>query len=395
MNALLAQEPGVKLVEDRLSTSGSPATSGPAAPSVVPNRTPVFAKDTNGHTPRYYLPITLVNNQNSETPERFQCLLIVNSGAYSSYEASNLANINFQVGDGRTILDSWLESGETSSSTATIYWVVLPQPVAGFGGQLTVYIVFYGTSQSSKDGRATGTEPTWAGGAYAQYDNGSRVFEYYQAFGGLPGGSVPNGWTRSPGYVTVTNEVGYTNVTFTSTTFDGAVYASSTPPSVTTYPTVIEGRAGFPTGGVGDAQAGYAQVIGDFDSSVMAGSWAGTAMIGSGRADHGVHFFWGSGSGDHFPYTETSQPTDPNVHVFTLNIDSKSLNSLLIDYKEQLRATGMSSRPTHSFGAYGGASLPGYGQINLYWLRTRLYPPSTTFPTPRLGGVTAIGSPGN
>jgi hypothetical protein len=250
-------------------------------------------------------------------------------------------------------------------------------------------LVFYGTSQNSKDAVVTGTEPMWAGGPYGRYDNGSEIFEYYQRFGGLSGGSLPDGWMRSPNYVTVANQRNFTNFVFTDTTFDGAVYVSQTPLSVTAYPTVIEALAGFPTGGAGDSQAGYAQVIGDFDSTVMSGAWAGTAMVGTGRADSGAAFFWGSGAGDHFPYTDTLSPADSNAHVFTLNIDSTSLNSLMIDYTPKLGLARLTSRITHSFGVYGGASLPGYGQANLYWIRTRDYPSSATFPIEKFGPVTA------
>lgn len=351
---------------------------------------PAFAEDANGHPPLFYLPVTLVNNQNSATPENFQGLVTVNSSAFNTYEAANLSNINFQLGDGRTILYSWLESGETNTSTSTIYWVVLPQSLAGSGGTLTVYMVFYGTPQNSKDSRITGTAPSWAGGAYGQFDNGSNVFEYYQSFGGLQSGSVPNGWRRSPANVTVANQPYSTNFTFTDTTFQGAVYATSTPASVVTYPTVIEARAAFPTGGAGDSQAGYAQLIGDFDPTEMIGTWGGTAMIGCGRANSGADFFWGSGSGGHFPYVETSRPTDAEIHVFTLNIDRDSLNGVLLDYNLNLGTSRLSPQPTHAFGVYGGASATGNGKVNLYWIRTRSYPPSAGFPSVIFGNVSVV-----
>jgi len=363
-----------------------------ATAKAVTAGTPAFARDASGHLPLYYLPVILTNNQNSPTPETFQCLLTIDSIAYRSYEAGNLSNINFQMGDGRTILHSWLESGEMSSSRSTRYWVVLPHSIAGSGGSATIYVVFYEATLNSKDPNVTGAEPAWPGGPYARYDNGSEVFEYYQRFGGLTGGTLPNGWERSPRYISVNDQSTYTNLTFTNTSFDGAAYAEQTPPSVTTYPTVIETRAGFPTGGAGNNQAGYAQVIGDFDpGAIGTGNWSGTAMVGTGRADNGAAFFWGSGSSDHFPYTDTSWNADPNVHVFTLNIDTRSLNSLLVDYSAELGPAKMTIRQTHAFGAYGGASLPGNGQLDLYWIRTRAYPPGAIFPSASFGRVSAVG----
>ena len=65
-----------------------------------------------------YVPITITNAQNSPTQSPFQQMINVNSAAYSQYEASNLQNIEFFDSSGN-IISSWLESGNSASSTTT------------------------------------------------------------------------------------------------------------------------------------------------------------------------------------------------------------------------------------------------------------------------------------
>lgn len=149
-----------------------------------------FANDSSGNSPLYYLPITINNNQSITSGSNFPCLVVVNSSVYSSYEASNISNINFQDGSGN-ILKSWLESGENNSSTSTNYWILLSDGIGANSG-VTIYLVFYSLIANSKDSSVTGTEPNYTG-TYGQYDTGSYVFTNYQNFKGT---STPSGWYR-------------------------------------------------------------------------------------------------------------------------------------------------------------------------------------------------------
>jgi hypothetical protein len=142
---------------------------------------PTFAS-YNSNSPLYYIAVTLTNNQSSATPTSFVQKVKINSSTNSSKYASNLSNVNWQDGNGN-ILKSWLESGETNSSTSSVYRVRLTSTIAGSGGTLTIYQVIYGTSINVFDGNNTGAEPNFDG-TYGHYDNGTNVWTFYDNFTG-------------------------------------------------------------------------------------------------------------------------------------------------------------------------------------------------------------------
>ncbi|MGC8648550.1 MAG: hypothetical protein ACP5SJ_03625, partial [Candidatus Micrarchaeia archaeon] len=65
-----------------------------------------------------YVPITITNSQSAATSNPFQQAITVNSLAYEQYESGNLQNIEFFYANG-TIIPSWLESGNSNTSTST------------------------------------------------------------------------------------------------------------------------------------------------------------------------------------------------------------------------------------------------------------------------------------
>jgi hypothetical protein len=134
----------------------------------------------SGNQPKYYIPITLTNNQNTQVASGTQIQLSINSNTNSSYYQSALLNVNFQDGSGN-ILYSWLESGETNISIASIYWMVINSSIGASGGTLTIYQCIYNTSVIAMDGNYTGSEPNYTG-TYGQYDNGANVFTLYDNF---------------------------------------------------------------------------------------------------------------------------------------------------------------------------------------------------------------------
>ena len=131
-----------------------------------------------------YEPIQLYNAQTAATPNPFQYMLTVDSATYSSYEASNLQNIEFFYPNG-TVIPSWLESCSTtcgssgSSSTSTVYWLKLTSPIPA-GGYAYIYMGFAPTSINMFNGANTGEAPQLSP-TYAEYDDGKNVFSYYQA----------------------------------------------------------------------------------------------------------------------------------------------------------------------------------------------------------------------
>ena len=149
-------------------------------------------------------PIILTNSQSAATPAPFQQMVSVDMSKYSSYAAPNLQNIEFFYTDG-TLIPSWLESG--SSSTTAIWWLSIANGI-GANSSLTVYMGFALQSVNLFDGITVGEAPQLSG-TYGQYDNGAKVFSFYDNFKGttlssvwsVPSGSnyqVNNGFIGEP-----------------------------------------------------------------------------------------------------------------------------------------------------------------------------------------------------
>ncbi len=189
---------------------------------------PSFVNDVNGNVPQYYLEITLSSNGGLD----YQQQINMNSNTYSTYLASNISNLNFQDGGGN-ILTSWLESGETNTSTSSIYYIKMPNTTL-----VSFYAVFYNTNAISKDNAVTGCEPKYTA-TYAQYDNGANIFNFYDNFAGTAlstnysslnsGGSysVNNGLTISVSNVTPSWIHIFTNTKYNPSIIETYVYSFS------------------------------------------------------------------------------------------------------------------------------------------------------------------------
>lgn len=143
-----------------------------------------------------YVPITLTNSQGTGVENNFQMGLSVNSLAYQGYESSNLDNIEFFYANG-TLVPSWLEgnvlnnrqSTNLYTSTNTFYWLNIPANFLPASSSNTLYMGFAANSINLLDGVNTGEAPQLSS-QYGQYDNGGRVFLYYNV-----NPSSTSGWT--------------------------------------------------------------------------------------------------------------------------------------------------------------------------------------------------------
>ena len=137
----------------------------------------------------YAVPIVLLNNQPINTPTPFQQMITVDSTLYGSYAASNLQNIEFFDSTG-AVIPSWLESGNSNSSTNTIYWLKLANGIAA-NSNVTIYMGFATIETNFFDSQLVGEAPTLSP-TYGQYDNGANVFNVYADFGGP---TMPKDWS--------------------------------------------------------------------------------------------------------------------------------------------------------------------------------------------------------
>jgi PGF-pre-PGF domain-containing protein len=136
-----------------------------------------------------YVNITLNNTQSVATPAPFQQLLDVNSIAYSSYEASNLQNVEFFYPNG-TVIPSWLESGDSNTAANTIYWLNISGGIPA-NTKFRIFMGFATTSTNLFNKISTGEAPQLSA-TYGEYDDGAQVFDFYSQ-GNVSQYSIVNG----------------------------------------------------------------------------------------------------------------------------------------------------------------------------------------------------------
>ncbi len=346
------------VVNDSAST---PTTVTSAAAEVVP-----FLR---------YVNITISNSQGSATPSPFQQQIQVNSNNYKSYESGNLGNIEFFTVSGQNInvIPSWLESGNSNTSTGTIYWVKLSNGIGAHSDQ-TVYMVMKSIGTNLFNGGSSGTtgEAPQLPGTYGQYDDGANVFNRYTNFSGtaLPSSmsvlSGVSGTNSFNNYAQLQNNAGSTEgIYFTS--------AVSAPEVVDTLVTSYTNTGGAP--GVSVAEGESTSVSGAEQppsSYGVGGSTGGTAQT--------QLFYEPSGGGSSTVLNQTSFPARPLLWSFAWGATGKE--TALQNYTTVLNSTNNAlSLP----GTYypiievnGGAFS---ATAKYQWLRVRAYPPNGVMPS--------------
>ena len=147
------------------------------------------------------IPITLTNTQTVATPAPFQQMITVDSAEYSSYEATNLQNIEFFDASGSPI-PSWLESGNSNTSTNTIYWLKLVNGIPA-NSSVTVNMGFASPNTNLLSTQTTGEAPQLSS-TYGEYDNGANIFIHYDNF---EGNSLNGNWVNCQMSAIVNNGV--------------------------------------------------------------------------------------------------------------------------------------------------------------------------------------------
>ena len=142
-----------------------------------------------------FIPLTIKNNQPVSTSSPFQQEVVVDSANYQQYEASNLQNVEFFYPNG-TVIDSWLESGNSNTATSSVYWLKLTGISAS--SSITIYMGFGSKSinlfNNTNDGEAPQLSST-----YGEYDNIGNVMNkgleyqiYFDSSGACDSGSYQN-----------------------------------------------------------------------------------------------------------------------------------------------------------------------------------------------------------
>ena len=318
-----------------------------------------------------YVPITITNNQSTATGTNFQQLLNINMDNYSSYLNSDLSNVYFSSDTaGANVIDSWLESGNSNTSTNTIFWVLLANGI-GANSSITIYMQIDLSGASHFNNTTTGEAPQLSG-TYAEYDNGTIVFVNYWNFAGT---SLPSGWTGTSGYYTVNNGL--------STIYFNSGEAAVSPSGLNPQTTIIDAYA---------YSSGY---------------------LPSGDFDQFVDFYAGSSWGASYIYTITPSGTEYRLNNYSgsnwdtgVNIATGSTSSYQVfsiwatttaSYGSMNYGTAVSDSSV-DFGAFTSgtfASMPSASGYTFYyqWIRLRLVPPNATMPSISEGSIVIPDTP--
>ncbi len=135
------------------------------------------------------IPLTITNSQDNSTPNPYQQMVIVPSSVYGGYAASNFQNVEFFYSNG-SVVPSWLQNYTSTNAT---WWLKLSSISAS--SSKTVYMGFVSKStnlfNTVNDGEApqlTCPNPSETNITssncpnYGVYDDGARVFLYYNNF---------------------------------------------------------------------------------------------------------------------------------------------------------------------------------------------------------------------
>ncbi len=142
------------------------------------------------------IPVNVSNTQNFSTQAPFQADLNIDSAAFPRINA-NWSNVEFNTGPNGsgTVLQAWVESGSTNSSTDTVVWVRLPASIPAHGN-VTIYMDILPSPVMSAAG-PTGEAPQLSP-SYAEFDNGAKVFDFYDNFAGTKLSSAWNANVTGP-----------------------------------------------------------------------------------------------------------------------------------------------------------------------------------------------------
>ena len=315
-----------------------------------------------------YAPITLNNAEATATPAPFQQMVNITESSYSSYLAynNNLANFEYFYHNG-TIIPSWIESNTTGK---LITWINLKSGIPASSNTI-IYVGFASKSTNllSNSGTSGIGEAPQLPSTYAQYDDGSSVFNNYWNFAGT---SLPSGWTTAvDGSVSINN-----GLTLTSTYNWGGVASGSinaNPPIILdAYETVTTEQAtalGFSTATTFSSTYSY------YDSYQYLQAGSNTFTYGN--------IGEGTGTGQ----TGIATGTLPIASNLGYNVYSESFTASGVSQSQNYVAVDSGASSFLSSASYAFASVYEGATQKIQWLRTRAYPPNGVMPSVSLGTI--------
>ncbi len=315
----------------------------------------------------YSVPIVIRNLQISPTPAGLQDMIVVPSSNYSSYIDPNWNNVEFTTAPegGGSMIEAWVESNATSSSRATVVWVKLPMIIDGHD-TTTIYMDFMNFPVLSRDG-PTGEAPELST-AYAQYDNGALVFNFYDNFSGR--GLNTDLWSNSSAFSS--------NPVIVN---DGLTIGPSTSKQNNGYSAVISLRS-------------FGQGVVEFYGTLLDNSTqphyqdVGLIPASSSNACNliAIGSFYGPGYAglqtiDSYCYAKYSQGLSfgkPEIYsIFVPSLNPTNATAT-VDYANPVTLSFASLLLPQNIGFENQGTIGNLGPI--YWIRQRDYPPGGVLP---------------
>jgi len=330
----------------------------------------VTVSETNPLSRLSFVPFTITNSTSTDTSAPFQQMVVVNPSLYTSYLASNLSNVQWYDSSGN-VINSWLESGNSNTTTETVYWLKLPNGI-GANSSITVYMGIASTTTNMLNNTTTGEAPQLSA-TYGEYDNGANVFNFYDNFAGTSLNTSK--WTSYySSYITVNN-----GITFGS---GGLCFIETN--SKYSISNIVEM---YVESGIG-SDSGIMYVVdvngnqytnADYGEWIAAGTSPGQAYNYT-EADTRSNYSLsngnaGSGANIGYPYPNTALIMGVNALSSQTNLYVN--NNLVVDNTNEVPPQG------NYYIALGGYE----SNLNVYYVRILAYPPNGTMPAISAGSL--------
>jgi hypothetical protein len=325
--------------------------------------------------------ITFTNSNGATTPVNFQQMIRFNPSntSWNALERSDLGNLRFFADVLHTLpLYAWLENFTAITDHNDIIWVNLgSHTIAGAGGTLTIYVEFISTS-TSFDVNYWGEAPKLSS-PYGLHDNGPKVFSTYNNFNGS---SLPSSWSSylagSGAGIVINNGV---NLTTSSSAGDSIIQTNL----------VVTGAKVF------DAWFQYAPYTVSSKDNDWFWGLTTTKETGTGGSVSANYMAAYTSTNNHYGIAGLSfasaNPIVPGVMtVMWPKTGVESMGTVAqsgVDsgsYHFRINATSSATAYSNPYLEVAAGTAFNPTTIELYWVRTRAYPPDGVMPSQHFGG---------
>jgi len=330
----------------------------------------------------YYVPITLTNLQSASVAGGTQVLLNMNWNVFSSYLDNPVDNLLFFDYSGNS-LNAWLANGTSNTYTNGLVWLKLNSSGIAALSSITVYMGFYATGTNHLSSSGPFGEAPQLTSTYGQYDDGSKVFLYYNNGQSTAGLNVANGGTVSTS--SQANPYGGTTGTLSLT---GKGSTSSSSETVAWYNSPVVGDNFIAEGwiNIGTNQNGLYAVRGSSSSTttnyLLGDGWANSAasvVYESGTTNNQLS---GSGSRSAGWYWDQAIVSGSSL---TMNIyTGAEATGTLSSSTSTTDSTLGAGNQYVGIGTWSGSTSPSY----FFGWRIRIDPPSGVMPSQTYGPIT-------